>query len=338
MESQPGYHATGRSAAFFAAAYGSADVRGLTGLSEQFLVSPPNGFSEAPLIRLRDCMFFGTADKQEQLIRMKEGNARLVHVDGGAVHRRVPILDPGTIAGAMWDEKGGDIDVDALLQGYVRSLRRRGGALIGGTHVESLHRANDRWRVEAGGGTYTAPVVVNAAGAWADRVAESAGLAPLGLKPLRRTAFTIDPPDGLDIDDWPLMIEADEAFYFKPDAGQLLISPADEHPSPPCDSQPDDMDVAIGVDRFERATGLEIRRVNHSWAGLRTFAPDRCFVAGFDPRTEGFFWLAGQGGYGVQSAPSLAHFTAAQITGSEPPAGFAPVLEFSEAVAPDRLL
>ncbi len=338
MEAQAGYRATGRSAAFFAAAYGSVAVRGLTGLCEQFLLSPPEGFTEVDLIRLRDCMFFGRADQREQLSRMQEDNARLIRLTGDQVRQRVPILLADRVDGAMWDKKGGDIDVDALLQGYIRLLRRRDGILLSAHKVDSIARRGGCWSVTANGAEFKASVVVNAAGAWADPVAEMAGLGSLRITPMRRTAFTIDPPEGCDISDWPLMIEADEDFYFKPDAGQLLISPADETPSAACDSQPEDIDVAIGADRFERATGLDIRRVNHSWAGLRTFAPDRCFVAGYDPRAEGFFWLAGQGGYGVQSAPSLAHLTAATVTGSQPGIGFEGVMDYVDAVAPERLL
>jgi len=160
----------------------------------------------------------------------------------------------------------------------------------------------------------------------------------LGFRPLRRTALTVDPPPGIEIDAWPNMIDAEESFYFKPEAGRILISPADETPSEPCDAQPDDFDVAVGVDRFERAMGMEIRRVQSRWAGLRTFAPDRLFVAGFDPRCEGFFWLAGQGGYGIQSAPALAQMARWQIQGTAPDEGFEPILEHASAVAPERLL
>jgi D-arginine dehydrogenase len=165
-----------------------------------------------------------------------------------------------------------------------------------------------------------------------------AGLESLGIEPLRRTALTIDPPDGVEIWNWPEMVDADEDFYFKPDAGQIMISPADETPSNPCDAQPEDLDVATGVYRFEQATGLEIRRVNHSWAGLRTFAPDRVFVAGFDPRSEGFFWLAGQGGYGVQSSPAMARLTRFLVTGIVPEGEFSTVMEYIDEVAPDRLI
>ncbi len=337
MEQQPGYHATGRSAAFFAAAYGGKTIRGLTELSESFFLSPPESFSEVELIRLRDCMFFGRADQQEQLQQMQVDNARLIAIDGEAVQQRVPILSAGHIKGAMWDKMGGDLDVDALLQGYLHLLRRRKGRFWGVHKASSLTRNKGLWEVSTNGNLFKAPIVVNAAGAWADPIAELGGLEPVGIIPLRRTALTIDPPEGISILDWPLMIDADEGFYFKPEAGQLLISPADETPSAPCDVQAEDLDVAIGVDRFERATGINVPRVNHSWAGLRSFAPDRCFVAGFDPRTVGFFWLAGQGGYGVQSAPSMAQLTTALVTGSQPNGEFIGVMDYVDDVRPERL-
>jgi len=305
MEPQPGYHATGRSAAFFAAAYGNRIIRDITGVCERFFLQPPEGFSEVDLIRLRDCMF---------------------------------LLSPDYLHGAMWDRMGGDIDVDALLQAYLRLLRRRGGTNLNDHRVSALQWAGGAWRVSAGGAEFQAPVVVNAAGAWADQMAQLAGLVPIGVKPLLRTAFLIDPPAGVDIENWPLMLDADEDFYFKPDAGQIMICPADETPTEPCDAQADDLEVIMGVDRFEKATGLDIRHVNHRWAGLRTFAPDKVFVAGFDPRAEGFFWLAGQGGYGVQSAPAMAHLANWLITGKQAPVDFSKAIGYADMLAPDRLL
>jgi D-arginine dehydrogenase len=225
-----------------------------------------------------------------------------------------------------------------MLQGFLRLFRRRGGEFLGSHCVSRLARSGGVWTVTAGPQRFQAPIVVNAAGAWVERIAGMAGLEALGITPLRRTALTIDPPGGADISDWPEMVDADEDFYFKPDAGQLFISPADETPSKPCDAQAEDIDVATGIYRFEQATGLDIRRVNHSWAGLRTFAPDRVFVAGFDPRTDGFFWLAGQGGYGVQSSPAMARLARYLVTGAVPEPEFSPVLEYVDQVAPDRLL
>ena len=338
MEPQPGYHATGRSAAYFAAAYGKKVVRDFTACCEGFFRNPPQGFSELPLMRARDCVFFGRSDQVGSLDALLADNPQLARVDAAELRRRVPVFAEGYLHGGLWERRGGDLDVDALLQGYLRLLRERGGRVLGLRRVSALARRGGIWRAEAGGEQFEAPVVIDAAGAWADPVAALAGLQPLGLRPLRRTALTVDAPEGMEIADWPNLIDADEDFYFKPEAGHILISPADETPCEPCDAQPEDLDVALGVDRFERATGRDIRHVRSRWAGLRTFAPDRVFVAGFDPRSEGFFWLAGQGGYGIQSAPALAQLARCLVLGSAPDADYAPILEHREAVAPGRLL
>ncbi|MCW8873405.1 MAG: FAD-binding oxidoreductase [Xanthomonadales bacterium] len=338
MEAQPGYHATGRSAAYFAAAYGKKVVRDFTGCCEGFFRQPPEGFSDVELLHPRDCMFFARADQEAQLQALQQDNPALVRLTAGEVLERVPVFANDYIHGGLYESRGGDLDVDAILQGYIRLFRRRGGRLLAAHAVMSLCRESGCWRLTAGGASFEAPVVINAAGAWVDRIASLAGLPPLGMRPLRRTALTVAPPAGMDISDWPNMLDADEDFYFKPEAGHILISPADETPSEPCDAQPDDFDVALGVDRFERATGLDIRRVISSWAGLRTFAPDRAFVAGFDPRAEGFFWLAGQGGYGIQSAPAMAQLTRFLVQGFEPDPAFGAVREHIAAVAPDRFI
>lgn len=338
MEPQPGYHASGRSAAYFAAAYGKKIIRDITGCCERFLRNPPDGFTEVELFHPRDCMFFGREDQLEKLQSMQRDNPRLEYVDCQAVCARVPVMSPEYIHGAMWDRMGGDIEVDALLQGFLRLFRRRGGEFKPAHRVSKLEWSAGVWSVTAVAEKFEAPVIVNAAGAWVEKVAGMAGLDSLGIQPLRRTALTIDPPAGADIRNWPEMVDADEDFYFKPDAGQLMISPADETPSEPCDAQPEELDVAKGVYRFEQATGLDIRRVNNSWAGLRTFAPDRVFVAGFDPRSEGFCWLAGQGGYGVQSSPAMAWLTRYLVTGTKPEGDFSTVLDYVGDVAPDRLI
>jgi D-arginine dehydrogenase len=204
--------------------------------------------------------------------------------------------------------------------------------------LETLTRKGSVWQAKTAAGEFSAPVVVNAAGAWADDVARRAGLAPIGIEPKRRTVILVDVPGHQAIADWPLIMDVDEEFYFKPDAGRMLISPADETPSEPCDVQPDELDVAFAVDKFERATTVEVRRVAHKWAGLRVFAPDRSPIAGFDPRADGFFWLAGQGGYGVQTAPGLSQFAMNAITGAAPPAGFETVTTLKDALSPARLI
>ena len=338
MEAQPGYHASGRSAAYFAAAYGKPVVQSITRASEAFFLQPPAGFSEAALFRPRDCIWFGRPDQAARLEAMQKQLARLEFLDEAAVRARVPVMRPGYLHGGLRDPEGGDLDVEALLQGYLRLFRRRGGRMQVNHRVTALARGGRGWVATAGAARFTAPVVVNAGGGWVEQVAGMAGLAPLGIQPLRRTALTIDAPDGVDIGDWPEMVDIDEAFYFKPDAGAILVSPADETPTPPVDAQPEDLDVAVGVDRFERATGIDVRRVRAAWAGLRTFAPDRVFVCGFDPRAEGFFWLAGQGGYGVQSSPAMAALTRYLVTGAPLTGDYAGLERYLADIGPQRLL
>ncbi|MEJ2385464.1 MAG: FAD-binding oxidoreductase [Xanthomonadales bacterium] len=250
----------------------------------------------------------------------------------------MPAMRAGYLHGGLRDPEGGDLDVEALLQGYLRLFARRGGRLLVNHRVDALAARGGGWAVTAGSLTLSAPIVVNAAGGWAEQVGGLAGLSPLGIRPLRRTALTIDAPADVDIGDWPEMVDVDETFYFKPDAGAILVSPADETPTPPVDAQPEELDVALGVDRFERATGMDVRRVRAAWAGLRTFAPDRVFVAGFDPRAEGFFWLAGQGGYGVQSSPAMARLARRLVTGAALTGAFAGLERHVPEIAPQRLL
>ena len=338
METQPGYHASGRSAAYFATSYGPAVVQDITASCEAFLRTPPEGFAEVPLLTPRDTIWFAREDQAESLAAMAAANPRLEAVDEQAIRERVPVCKPDYLYGGLWDPRGGDIDTDALLQAYVRLFRQRGGRLFNDHRVESIDREGDAWRIEAGGETFCSPVVVNAAGGWVEEMAALAGLGPLGVKPFRRTAQTEEPPGGLDIAGWPEMVDIDEDFYFKPDAGLILISPADETPTRPVDAQAEEFDIAMGVYRFEQVSGLEINKVRASWAGMRTFAPDRLFVTGFDPRAEGFFWLAGQGGYGVQSAPAMAKLARYLLTGVLPRGDFSTVLNYVKHFEPGRLL
>ena len=338
MEQHPGYHASGRSAAYYATSYGKPLVQDITRSCESFFMNPPAGFTEVELLHPRDCMFFARPDQLESLETMRAANDQLEYLDEAAVRERVPVISPGYLAGALHDRRGGDLDVDALLQGYLRLFRRRDGEFFNNHKVTAIANSGTGWEVSAGGQVFRAPVVVNAAGGWADTMARLAGLEPLGIQPYRRTAMTIEAPAGIDIENWPAMVDVDEAFYFKPDAGLILLSPADETLTEPVDAQADEFDVATGVHRFEQATGLDIRQVRASWAGLRTFAPDRLFVAGFDPRAKGFFWLAGQGGYGVQSAPAMAKMAAFLVTGAEPGGDFGIVKSYVRDVSPARFL
>ncbi|MEE4216448.1 MAG: FAD-binding oxidoreductase [Xanthomonadales bacterium] len=338
MESQPGYHATGRSAAYFATSYGKRIVQEITASCESFLLDPPAGFTEVDLLLPRDNMFFARGDQAESLAALAAKNPHLEAVDETTIRERVPVFRPGYLHGGLWDRKGGDLDVDALLQAFVRQFRIRGGQLYSRHRVTRIDRVGGQWIVTAGERQFSAPVLVNAAGGWVEEIAGLAGLGSLGIKPFRRTALTIEAPAGVDISGWPEMVDVDEDFYFKPDAGLIMISPADETATRPADVQAEEIDVAMGVHRFEQATGLDIRQVRARWAGMRTFAPDRLFVAGFDPRAEGFFWLAGQGGVGVQSSPAMARLASYLVTGAEPEGDFAAVKQYIDELAPDRLL
>lgn len=323
LEAEPhaGYHATGRSAALFSELYGNAAIRALTRGSRAFFFDPPAGFAEAPLVRPRPCLFVARADQAGALASfVDEAGLPGALLDAAGVQARVPAFAPGYVAAAALDRGSADIDVDGLLQACLRRARRRGAVVRLGAPVRRLERLGTAWEAETADGRFAAPVVVNAAGAWANAVAALAGVAAVPLQPLRRTALLVDAPEGADVAAWPAVIDVDEQFYFKPDAGLLLVSPADEHPSEACDAQPEELDVAIAVDRFERATGRPVRRVRHRWAGLRVFAPDRTPVVGFAADAPGFFWLAGQGGYGIQTAPALARVGAALACGEALPA------------------
>jgi len=326
-EPRPGMHATGRSAALFAPTYGGREIRAVTRASRAFFDRPPAGFSEHPLLNPRGCLYIARAEQGKRLddmvdtIRASGGNVSAIDVGDALV--RVPLMRAGYLAAAAFDSDAMDIDVHALHQGFIRGARSVGVRLLTGARTTQIERHNRVWSVTVNSESFSAPVLVNAAGAWADEVAQACGADRLGLQPFRRTAVLVDAPEGVDVRRWPAVIDADEEFYFKPDAGQLLLSPADEVPQGPGDAQPEEWDVAVGVERVEAALDIEVRRVRHSWAGLRTFAPDRVPVVGFDARVEGFFWCAGQGGYGIQTAPAMARSAAALVKHESLPADVA---------------
>lgn len=339
QEPQPAYHTTGRSAALFTETYGNLPIRRLTSASRAFYEAPPDGFADASLLTPRGTLFIAREDQLAALDALTpEDPAAGVHrVDGAEAERLNPLLRPGYVAAALHEPGAEDIDVHGLHGGYLRLLRARGGELRTRAEVTALTREPGHWRAETRDGPILAPIVVNAAGAWAEAVAALAGLPPLGLVPKRRTAFLLDPPEGIDPAGIPATIDAEETFYLKPDAGKLIGSPADETPSPPCDAQPEELDIAIGVDRIERASTLKVRRIAHKWAGLRSFFPDKTPTVGFDPLAKGFFWLAGQGGYGIQTAPAMARTAAALATGGPLPEDLVARGLRAEHLAPDRL-
>ncbi len=248
---------------------------------------------------------------------VREGTQLL---DGNRAASMVPIFRPGYLHSAALDPDSADIDVHELHQSFLRRTRALGGRIVLGAPVrEARVNGGGFWHVSTAQETFFAPVVVNCAGAWGDEFASLAGVRPIGLKPLRRTAMRVEAPTGANVTQWPVAIDVDEEFYFKPEAGALLLSPADEHESPPCDVQPEELDVAIAVDRFERATTLRVERVTRRWAGLRVFTSDRTPALGFDDSIKGFFWLVGQGGYGIQTSPALGRIAAALACGEPMP-------------------
>ncbi len=321
-ESQPGYHTTGRSAALYSATYGTANIRALTRASRAFYDAPPPEFGTSPILTPRGVVYLAGPDQLE-LLNAAYADAQALDPDVRSLTREqmlalVPCLRPEAVAAGMSEPGAADIDVHALHQGYLRGLRQRGGAIRCNAEVTGLQRLDDGWRVTlAGGEAITAGAVVNAAGAWADVVAALAGVPPIGLEPRRRTAFTFPVPAGMDASGWPAVIGIDESYYFKPDAGQLLGSPANADPVAPHDVVPEELDVALGIHRIEQVTSFQIRRPSHSWAGLRSFVADGDLVIGWDNHVPRFFWLAAQGGYGIQSAAGAA-LLARQLALDEP--------------------
>ncbi|MFG6517242.1 NAD(P)/FAD-dependent oxidoreductase [Sulfitobacter sp. 1A13496] len=335
-ESQPGYHTTGRSAALFTVTYGPEVIRALSRASAAFFHDPASPHLAHPLLEPRGAVFVARQDQQTSLARTAEElGPHVTPLSGAEVETHVPLLRKGYATGGLQDASAADIDVNGLHQHYLKTFRAAGGILQTKAEVQALRKEGD-WQVDTNQGTFHAPVIVNAAGAWADEIATLAGLKPAGLTPKRRTALTVAPPEGMVPDRWPMVVDIDEQFYLKADAGKLLISPADATLSPPCDAQPEELDIAICIDRIETAFDLERPRIESRWAGLRSFLPDGDPVAGYDPEGEGFFWLAGQGGYGIQTAPALARAAAALVRGAEIPGDIAAEGVTAEALARGR--
>ena len=323
-EAQPGYHATGRSAAMYSETYGNATVRALTTASKPFYFDPPKGFSDCALVTPRGSLIVGAATDHTQLRAVWQELRTLVpNVQWwtqAEILQHVPVLRPELAHCGVFEPDAMDMDVHAIHQGFLRGAKAAGAQLVCGAGVQQVHHEAGGWRVDTPAGSFVAPVLINAAGAWCDELAQLAGVVTVGLVPKRRTAFTTEAPAGCDISTWPLVIDARETFYFKPDAGVLLVSPANEDPVRAQDVQPEELDVAIAVDRVETATTLQIRQVRRKWAGLRSFVADKTPVVGFAPDAPGFFWLAGQGGYGIQTAPAMGELAAALVQGLPVPA------------------
>ena len=316
-EPQLAYHTTGRSAAVLYESYGTRAIQTLTAASLEFLNNPPVELVDGPLVKPRGAILVARPDQMDRLRTEALHGVGLQPISPAEVGGLVPVIRSELLAGALVEPQAADLDVAALHQAFVRGMRRAGGTIRPAAPVEALARSGGRWVVRAGGEVIAVDVVVNAAGAWCDIVAGMADVQPVGLVPMRRTAFMV--PGHPDWSGWPAVIDIDQEWYFKPDGEQLLCSPGEEKPSPPCDAGPEEIDIALAIDRINRATTLGIRTVRSSWTGLRSFVPDRSMVIGFDESAEGFFWLAGQGGTGIQTAPGAARLAAALITEGTPP-------------------
>ena len=343
-EAQPGLHSTGRSAAMFMESYGSPQVRALTRASRPFLEQPPAGFSNTPLMAPRGALYIAAASQMQELQalydELLQDGCPAQWLDSAAARALVPVLQPDACAAAVLDPLAADLDVHALHQGYLRGARAQGAQLRCDTEVMSLQPAAAGWLLHTSTGAVQAARVVNAAGAWADELAARAGVRPIGLEPRRRSAFVFEGPPRLDTAHWPCVATVDESFYFKPEAGLLLGSPANADPVPPHDVMPEELDIATGIARIEAATTLRIRRPRRTWAGLRSFVPDGDLVGGFEPgfapSAPGFFWLAAQGGYGIQTSAAMGACCAALLLGLPQPAWAAAALPVLHTLAPRR--
>jgi len=341
-ESQPGYHATGRSAALYSETYGNAPVRAITTASRSFYFDPPEGFSPYPLVTPRGSLSVGGAADEATLRHAFDERVALVPNiqwwSQDEILKRVPILKPDAAVFGVYEPDAMDMDVHGIHQGFLRGAKASGAQLQCACEVQHIQRVANGWQVSTSQGDYLADVVVNAAGAWCDELARMAGVKPVGLQPLRRTAFMCDAPAQCDIHAWPMVIDANESFYIKPDAGMLLVSPANADPMDPQDVQPEELDIAIAVDRLETATTMQIRRVQRKWAGLRSFVADKTPVVGYAPDAPGFFWLAGQGGYGIQTAPAMGQLSASLVQGLEMPEAVSALGVQAATLAPGRAM
>ena len=326
QESRPAYHATGRSMALFLRNYGNAVIRALNAASAPLFEHPDPALFPHPLIAQRGALFVADADGRDHLQRLFDAADGLREISPDQAVAMVPILRRDLIERAAYEPDAQDIDVHALHEGWLRKARAGGMQLLTDAPLLKAERTGGKWRVETPNGIVVADVLVNAAGAWADEVASRCDVAKLGIQPMRRSVAVLPPPPTYDFAHWPLVDDAAERWYMKPEAGRIYVSPSEEIPVEPHDAYVDDMVLAEGLDRFASSTTYEITRVERSWAGLRSFAPDRSPVAGFD-RADGFFWLAAQGGYGIQTAPALSRLAGQLIRRAEPDAAFAPIVD-----------
>ena len=317
MEDALAFHTTGRSAATFLEALGTDQIRGLTTGSRAFLENPPEMIESAPLSPLPLLMYAkhgrsaAIKDFYEAVNRWVPNSSLL---DASQVISYCPVMREDHVESGFYDPNAMELDVQAIHQGYVRGFRTNGGEIKRSEKVISLSREAGIWKIgTSAGNTYNAPIVINAAGAWGDEVAKLAGVTQCGLVPKVRTIFMVNSPSGEETKDLPIVGDIDGAYYFKPEGNQFLVSPMDQTPSAPCDASPDELEIARALDELNEATTINAKSVNSTWGGLRTFVADENPVIGFDPEAEGFFWMVGQGGYGIQTSPAVARLSAALV-------------------------
>lgn len=338
-EQMPGYHSTGRSAALYTRNYGNPLVRLINQASHGFFAKPPEGFSEHPLLTPRGQLAVASDVQRagiEAILAMSETGHEIREIGAAHCLELAPLLRPEMVSVGAYEPGVMDMDVTAIHQGFLRGFKARGGVLACNRRIEHIERRGGTWHISAADFEASAPLIINAAGAWADQIGAMASVAPVGLVPKRRTAITVDVPVGVDISAMPAVDFVGSDSYIKPEAGHLMASPGDETPCAPQDVQPEELDIAILAEWLERQTTLKIRRIASSWAGLRSFVPDGSPVVGFDAVVPGFFWLAGQGGCGIMMAPALARATSGLILRDELPVDLRTAGISAGALAPGR--
>lgn len=324
-ESQAGYHTTGRSSAIFQKSYNKADpvLNVLVSASEDFLRRPPKGFAVNDLLSPRSLIYIATRDNQAVLDELQQKldhiGIRAEFIGAGEATRLMPILAPAYQERVLLEQGAADMDVSALHEGYLRAMKNAGGDILTSAEVTAVQKVGDLWQITTEQASYQARVVINAAGSWVDQIAELAQISPINIQPRRRTVIMVALPEdsslNSSLDSWPLVMDTVEGYYFKPDSGKILMTPGDEKIMPPSDVQPEEIDIAYGAYYLEKATGLKVDKIDRSWAGLRNQVADGHPVVGFDPEQSGFFWLAGQGGFGIKTAPAMGRITASLIAG-----------------------
>ena len=335
-ESTTGYHSTSRSAALFTRNYGDRIVREVNAASAGFFRSPPSGFCDSPLLAPRGCLTVAPSGHDAEidaLLAMSEPGEEICVIDPMDACEMVPFLRPERIDRAIYEANVADIDVATLHQSYLKGAKLRGAVIMTKQPVMALSRRAGAWHVQTANDSFSAHTIINAAGAWADQIGDMAGARPIGLVPKRRTGIIINAPAGLNAAPLPAIDFAQSDAYMKPEGSQLMASPGDATPTDPHDVWPDDMEIAVLADWIERETTLKVAKIEHSWAGLRSFVADEVPVVGFDDEVSDFFWLAGLGGYGIMMAPTLAALTAELCTSTSGPN----MDRFAQALTPRRL-